>query len=218
MNKKFLYFMPLIYKQGPNLWLPAGQNLQLSCDLDIQGVYGINMAGEEVPLPTTTTPPLAASPGKQSQYVLIAPGGVWLSQTYFSDTSFKICIKVKDRANGNLVSYVDLTSWNTLFPTACNFVPEPGICSIPTNISAGTPGTTTATITYVPEPGSVGVEWINNTSGTTPVIDGTYADASVTSIAITGLSATTAYHFWIRTICGAGSRSAWTSITYTTAS
>ena len=212
-----LYIMPLVYRRDSNVYLPSGQNLQINCKCTTLGVWGINMQGEEVPVQGTTIPPLSSTPGnsEQSASVLIQVGQIWYNPKFFGDANFFMVVKVKDLVT-NSISYVDLTSWNTEF-VKCNFVPEPGFCSIPTTISAGTPGATTATITYVPEPGSVGVEYINNTSGTTPVIDGTYADSSVTSIAITGLTTATAYHFWIRTICGAGSRSAWTSITYTTA-
>lgn len=210
------YVMPLVYKQNNNLWLPAGQNLQISCNCQTLGVFAINLAGEEVPVPTTTIPPLSSTPGNQTQsaYVLVAPGGVWANLQMFADTSFKVCIKVKDLKT-NIVSYVDLTSWNTEF-VKCNYVPEPIACFVPTSISAGTPGTTTATITYTPEPGSVGIEYVNNTSSSAPVTDGTYVDAGTTSVTVTGLTAATTYHFWVRAICGAGSQSSWTSITYTT--
>lgn len=211
-----LYIMPLVYKRNSTTYLPSGQNLQISCNCSTLGVWGLNLAGEEVPVQGTTKPPLSTTPGnsRESANALVQVGGVWYDPHYFGDANFKVVIKIKDLVT-NFINYVDLTSWNTEF-VKCNFVPEPSSCDIPTSISAGTPGTTTATITYVPEPGSVGVEYINNTSGTPPVIDGTYVDAGTTSVALTGLSAATTYHFWVRTICGAGSRSAWTSLTYTT--
>lgn len=216
MSQAKLYIMPLVYKRDGNVWLPSGQNLQISCNCTTLGVWGINLNGEEVPVQGTTIPPLSATPGNsyQSANALVQVGGIWVNPAMFGDSGFKMVVKVKD-LDSNIVSYVDVTSWTTEF-VKCNFVPEPTGCNIPTSISAGTPATTSATITYVPMPGSVGIEYVNNTSSVAPVVDGTYVDAGTTSVAVTGLTAATTYHFWVRTICGAGSRSAWTSLVYTT--
>lgn len=211
------YIQPLVYKENNNFYGPSGLNKRISCNQIFLGLMGINTIGEEVPVPYTTIPPLSASPGNsyQSANVLIQVGQVWVDKKFFGDSSFKVVAKVKD-LDTNSVFYVDADSYNTNL-VLCNFVPEPSFCPLVTNISAGTPGATTATITWNGVPGAAGIEWVNNTSSSAPSGDGAYLDGGTETLSLTGLTTATTYHIWIRTICGQGSRSAWTSKTYTTA-
>lgn len=202
----------LVYKEGTQVWAVAGLLRRISCNMQYMGVFGINMQGQEVPIPTRTNTTAEQGTDYQTANVLIGIGNVWVNKAQFGNANFHVVVKVKDMDSG-LVSYVDAISFNSNI-ALCNYVPAPSFCPLVSNISAGTPGTTTATITWTSVPASSGVEWINNTSGTTPVINGTFEPTN--SVTVTGLSAATTYHFWIRTICSAGVLSAWTSITYTT--
>ena len=210
-----LQINPLVYKQNNNTYLPSGQYLKISCNFTYQGVCYINMAGEEVSLPSTSIPPLAATPGNsyQSAEVLVDPGRVWQNPFQFGDATYYKCVKVKDN-DSNVLSIVDFSSWNTSV-ALCNNVPEPISCGLPSTLTA-TPGATTATINFTVLPGSVGYEWVNNTSSSAPTGAGTYGDAGTASVALTGLTASTTYYFWFKTVCGAGSTSSWTSVSYTT--
>lgn len=219
MNQQPAYMkwiMPLAYKVNTNVYLPSGLNQRLSCNHEFLGVWGVNMAGEEVPLPTTTIPPLSATPGNtlQSAEALIQVGNVWVDSTYFGDASFKVVAKVKDYETNN-VMYLDAASYNAQLPD-CNWVPQPSFCPLVTVLAAGSITSSAATISWTAVPGSTGVEWVNNTMSGDPAGDGSYLDAATATVALTGLTTGTTYYFHIRTICGAGSRSAWTKVSYTT--
>lgn len=208
----------LVYKENTTLWMPSGLTRSISCNHQYLAVEGINMAGEIVPIPTSTVPPSQSSDNTdyQTATALVQIGQVWVDTKYFGDANFKVVVKVKDM-DTNIVSWVDATSYSDNI-ALCNFVPEPAFCPAVTGLDEGTPTDTTATISWAGTPGAAGVEYINNTSGTAPVIDGTYLDGGATSVSLTGLTPSTEYHFWVRTVCGLGSRSAWTSLTYSTTS
>lgn len=206
----------LVYKEDSQLWLPSGTTRWISCNHTDLGVWGINMAGEIIPVPTTTVPPSESvdNTSYETATVLVQVGRVWVSQSYFNDSNFKVVVKVKDMTT-NIVSFVNAESYNDNI-ALCNFVPSPSSCSIPTDIASSAITSTGATLTWTPMPGSVGIEYVNNTSATPPTGSGTYQDVSDVNVSLTGLIAATQYHFWIRSICGAGSQSAWTSEIYTT--
>lgn len=206
----------LVYKDDAALYLPAGANKQISCSHLNLDIWGVNMQGEEVPVPFTTIPPLSASPGnsEQSANALVRVGGVWVNSKYFGDPNFKVCVKVKDYTTRNTL-YVDAASYNANI-ALCNFVPEPQSCTVVTNLVNTAKTATTANFSFVLPAGAVGVEYINNTTFTAPTGDGTYQDGGTTTIAITGLTTATTYYLHVRTICGLGSSSAWTVVTYTT--
>lgn len=203
----------LVYKENTTVWPAEGRTRRISCNLQYMGIFGINMQGQEVPVPTTSEVPEDAGTDWQTANVLIGIGRVWVNRAQFNNSNFHVVVKVKDM-NSNIVSYVDVDSFNTNI-VLCNNIPAPSFCPLVTGLSAGTPAATTATITWTAVPGASGVEWINNTSGTTPVINGQYEPG--TSVALTGLTTATEYHFWVRTICSSGVLSAWTSLVYTTA-
>lgn len=206
----------LVYKTNENWYGANGETQQLNCQHTFMGVWGINNFGKDVPVPSTTIPPLTASPGtsKQSANTLVQVAHVWVDPNYFGGTNFKMVAKVKDNTNNNVL-YVDINSYNTNLPL-CNFVPEPSACGAATELLANPIAATTATINYQIPTGAAGIEYVNNTSSSAPSGDGTYVDGGTKSVAITGLTTATTYHFWVRVICGQGIRSAWVSLTYTT--
>lgn len=204
-------FNALVYKEGSQIWAQAGLIRRISCSFQYMGVFGINMQGVEVPISTRQNTTKEGGTDFQTANVLISVGNVWVNQAQFGDPNFRVVVKVKDMDSG-IVSYVDAISFNTNV-VSCNFVPTPSFCPLVTNISV-VHAVTTATISWTGVPAAAGVQWINNTSGTTPVVNGTFEPTN--SVSLTGLTTATTYHFWIRTICTGGVLSAWTSVTYTT--
>lgn len=206
----------LVYKEDSQLWLPSGTTRWISCDHIDLGVWGINMSGEIVPVPTTTVPPSESSDNNsyETATVLVQVGRVWVSQSYFSGNTFKVVVKVKDMTT-NIVSFVDAMSYNSNIAT-CNFVPTVSTCNEPTGLVTSAITSSGATVSWTAAPGTVGIEYVNNTSATPPTGSGTFQDISDANVSLTGLTADTQYHFWIRTICGPGIQSDWTSVIYTT--
>jgi hypothetical protein len=97
-------------------------------------------------------------------------------------------------------------------------------CEEPNALTSSSVSSTTATISWsqaslLP---ADGYEYYLSTSATAPgASPGTEVDvaAGVYTAALTGLSAGTAYYFWVRSDCGSGDISAWTgSATFTTVS
>jgi hypothetical protein len=130
------------------------------------------------------------------------------------DPDYKICVRIKDFQTG-ITYWLDKADYEAKI-AGCNPVSYASGCGIVTALSAGTPGTTTATIIWTDYPGGAAIEYINNTSSTAPVVDGTLLAFGVGTLSLTGLSAGTTYHFWIRTVCAAGVKGAWTSLVYAT--
>lgn len=209
----------LVYREDAVLWYDPtsspptlGVTRQISCNHTYLGVWGINMQGEQVELPTTTTPPAEGTGSAvQSQQALVRIGLVWVDSTYFADDNFKVCVKVKDMLT-NIVSFVDATSYNDNI-AKCNLAPYANFCPIVTGLQA-TPAAITASTSWTPTPGGTGAEWVNSTSATPPSGSGTFTGSNTQ--VITGLTASTTYYFWIRSICPGGVLSAWTYISYTT--
>lgn len=204
------------YKDDSGFFGPDGANRQISCNHEFQGIWGINTVGEIVPIPSTTVPPsVGTGTDEQQQTVLIPQGNIYTDTTYFNGTDFKTVVKVKDMENLR-TTYVDKTSYDTQI-IQCNTQPVPSACAIVTNLSAGTPGATTATITWDGIPSAAGYEYVNKTTNVAPTGEGRFE--SHETIALTGLTTATTYYFFIRTICGPGSngQSSWTSFSYTTA-
>lgn len=84
-------------------------------------------------------------------------------------------------------------------------------CQTPTAISGTATGTTTATISWTaPTPApSTGYEYVVSTTNATPAAAGT--STSGTTASLTGLTFNTTYYVFVRSNCGAGSFSAWSS-------
>lgn len=210
------YVQFLIYRQNSVLYLPAGQYKRVNCNQQYMGVWGINLAGEEIPVPTTTVPP--ASGGTTTQFqsatVLIPTGRVWVDTAYFGDANFKVVVKVKDMQTGD-VFYIDAANFATNI-LKCNAVGAVTSCPNASNLVVSGITTTGATVTFTLPGGPAGIEWVNSTSGTTPAGHGTLLPAPGNSVAVTGLTTGTLYHFFARTLCAGGVEGAWVSVSYTT--
>lgn len=209
-----LSFFVTVYKDDNAFYGTSGASLSISCNHQVLGDYYLNTVGEEFPIPTTTVP--LSEPGTDWEHGknMASEAGVYASPNVFNKDFIRVT-RVKDLTS-NVVSYVDPTSFDTNV-VSCNPVENPSVCSIVTSLSAGTPGTTTATITFTAPAGPIaGYEYIVKTTNVTPVIEGTFATGS--PIALSGLTAATTYYFFIKTICGGGStgRSAWTSFSFVT--
>lgn len=206
----------LAYKDTSGFFLAAGQQRRISCNHQNEGTFYINTVGEIIPLPQATQIPLSgeSTTDYNAKNVLVPQGNVYASSTQFGDSGYKTVVRIKDMES-LVTTWVDSASYTTNV-VKCNAVPYVIGCPAATGFSSGTPGATTATITWTAVPGATGYEYINNTSSSAPVVDGTFTET--TSISLTGLTAATTYHFWLRTICGGGSagESAYVSAVYTT--
>ena len=183
-----------------------GLKMPIYCNHQWLGNYGINLVGEIVPLPTSTVLGVGTAQ--------IPHGTIFPNPQQFADANFKAVVCIKDMITLDEY-YVDATDYNTQIIT-CFPVPYALSCPVASGLSAGTPGQTTATITWTNIPSSEGIEYVNNTSSSAPAGDGTFLAVGTNSVALTGLTASTAYHFWIRTICAGGVKASWTSVTYST--
>lgn len=198
-------FFVTVYKANSTFY-QAGQKFPIYCNHQWLGNYGINTVGEIVPLPTSTVPGIGTAQ--------IPHGTVFPNPQQFSDANFKAVVCIKDMITLDEY-YVDAADYNTQIVN-CFPVPYASSCPVASGLSAGTPGQTTATISWKNVASTEGVEYVNNTSSSAPTGDGTFVAVGTSSVSLTGLTASTTYHFWIRTICAGGSTAAWTSITYTT--
>lgn len=209
-----IQFFVLTYLDNAGIYKPSGLSVAISCNHQTCGLYGINMVGEIVPLPNATVPPFV-TPGTDLQHgTAMIPQGTTLPPNYFDDANFKNVTKIKDMETLREY-YVDTADYATKV-IACNPIPYVTACASVTSLSAGTPGATSATITWVKVIGSVGIEWINKTVDVTPVLDGQFVDVNTQSTLVPGLTTATNYFFFIRTICQ-GLKSSWTRVAYTTA-
>lgn len=217
MPKNLLYIPVLTWKDDSSLYFPSGVTRQISCNHVNEGNFGVSIKGEPFPIATTTIPPLPTGGNQfQSETALEQGGAVFGKVTPFSttDPAFKLCVRIKEM--GSLTTlYVDAADYAAKI-SGCNLVDYASACGVVTNLNAGTPATTSATITWTDFPGGAAIEWINNTSSTPPVVDGSLLAYGVGTETVTGLTAATVYHFWIRTVCTGGVKGAWISLTYTT--
>ena len=86
-------------------------------------------------------------------------------------------------------------------------------CPSPTSITQSAVTGTSATISWAAISGAQGYVY-NATTSATPPATGIYTTS--TSGPVTGLTPNTAYHAWVRTVCGQADSSAWTSDTFST--
>jgi len=204
------------YKDTQGFFNISGAARRLSCNQVFECIEYVNTTGEIVPMPQTSVPPLSGetTTDYDAKLVGVPQAGNYASPILFGDTTYKKCARVKDMEN-LVTTWFDYDNyWANI--VQCNVVPYPLGCATVTNLSAGTPAATTATITWTGVASATGYEWVNNQSSTAPTGDGQFTEA--TTQALTGLTAATTYHFWIRTICGQGTpgESSWVSLSYTT--
>ena len=95
-------------------------------------------------------------------------------------------------------------------------------CTAPTAVSAGTITSSGATFTITDAENTNNYEIYYSTSSTTPTAEtsATVSGISTKSRAITGLTASTIYYYWVRSNCGGATKSSWvagTPASFTTA-
>ncbi|MBC8084348.1 MAG: fibronectin type III domain-containing protein, partial [Hymenobacter sp.] len=84
--------------------------------------------------------------------------------------------------------------------------PAPG-CAPPTALSAGSIGTTSATLGFVPGTGGVSFTVIYGPQGFDPATGGTTTITTGAAVSVTNLTANTTYQFYVRKECGGGTTS-----------
>ena len=197
----------LAYKDNNGFFGLSGGQRSISCNHQkIGGDWWINNAGEVISFEDSTSP-------INGGYNYVDKGDVTVSGNRFSDSNFKKVYKIHDYET-SIDTYVDAASYDANIVN-CNPVSYPSICGVPSGIATSVLGTTTATIVWTAGTNATGYEFVNQaTPGIAPTINGTFT--SSISVALTGLTTAHAYRFWIRTICGAGYKSAWVSFNFTT--
>lgn len=83
-------------------------------------------------------------------------------------------------------------------------------CPAPTGVTETAVTATSATISWTAVTGAQGYHYAVTTSMTPPTTGGNYTTNG--SVPVTGLTALTTYHTWVRTVCGAGDTSAWNTM------
>jgi hypothetical protein len=86
-------------------------------------------------------------------------------------------------------------------------------CSAPINVVASPVTSASATLNWGAISTATNYQYVNSTTNTTPTAAGT--TVSTNTVALTGLTPSTQYYFYVRSNC-AGIFSDWTTITYTT--
>lgn len=138
--------------------------------------------GYQYALNTSPTPPGSGTPTTSTSYVAT---GLMSNTTYY--------FHVRTQCGNSYSAWVTIS-----FSTA--------VCTVPTGVTQSAVTATTATISWTAVPGAMGYQYAVNTSMTPPAT-GTYT--TMTSANVTGLTAGTTYHTWVRTVCGQGDTSAW---------
>lgn len=94
-------------------------------------------------------------------------------------------------------------------------VGTPTPCNAPTGLATSGITATAATISWAASAGAQSYEYAVNTSATPPTGSGTFI--GTTTYNATALTASTPYYAHVRSYCGAGNYSPWTTIPFTTA-
>lgn len=184
----------LVYKDDTGFLAPACSKI-LPCDHELVMPVALTLTAQNSPC-NTTIPQGKSFPAGSTEYT-------GLVQAY----------KLQIPGIGHY--WVDKADYDSKIGE-CNGCCTPGACTIVTGLAAGSITTTGATISFTAPVGAApaGYEWIVKTANVAPVIDGTYASAS--PIVLTGLTTGTTYYFFIKTICSATNKSAWTSVSFAT--
>ena len=107
----------------------------------------------------------------------------------------------------------EFSPWTTLsFTTEEEILP----CNTPSGVSALNIGTSSADLTWSTQSGIAGFEYVLNQTAGNPTAG--IASTMNNAFAATALTASTTYHFHVRTNCGNGNFSPWTTLTFTTLS
>jgi hypothetical protein len=147
-----------------------------------------------------------------------------------STTNITPQVGLRGAANSDFNNRSSTTSWSstiagtannsnvsltpTVFPASgLTFTWTPPACSSPSNILAAVQSTTSANITWnAASTASNGYEYFLSTSSTTPLSSETPTGSTTnTNLSLTNLNPSTSYFFWIRSNCGSGNISGWSS-------
>lgn len=197
-----------IWRDADSLYFPGGHNIDLSCTHIQEGVWGVNMNGEIIPAQTSTVPAGETGTDYQKQSLMVPAGRVYSSPTHFSDSSFKVVVKVKDMTNLNTY-YVDQDSYNAAIDN-CNGCCTPGTCGN-VEYTSVTPDIFSATAEWAAVEGAVGYEWIvllSSDSGTVAPTSG-WASTTDTTATQDSLEPVTDYYFAVRSVCPGNVKGAW---------
>lgn len=195
-----LYY--LTYKDNSSFFGPSGAGRAISCNHINKGLCYINLITEII---NVVGPPLGSNE--------VGAGEITNDAHRFSDANFKQVYCIYDN-DSQITSYVDKVNYNTVI-LGCNPISYPSICGLISGLATSVVGTTTATIIWGSGVNATGYEYVlQATPSTQPVVPGTLVGAS--PIALTGLTSAHSYRFWIRTVCAANMRSAWTALNFTT--
>jgi hypothetical protein len=95
-----------------------------------------------------------------------------------------------------------------------NFTTPPAPCAAPTGLASANVTHQSADLTWNAQTGVTGYEYVVNTTSADPSAAGTATTS--TTYAATGLSELTTYYLHVRTDCGSGNFSPWTTVSFTT--
>ncbi len=203
MNRQFNV---LAYKaQAGSYYGAAGQRVPINCDHSVIGDFGMNPDGQILDLP----PEAVVTGGAKAVLVPPATGFPTVNEPNLSLTAVKL---IKDNVL-QTAYYVDATDYASAV-VVCNPIPYASACPGVTDLAA-TPGTTDADISWTETPGIVGVEYANLDVDVEPS-SGTFLAAGTGTVNVTGLTTTTTYYFFVRTICTGAVTSAWSRVEYDT--
>ncbi len=148
-------------------------------------------AGFEYVLDQTATDPAAAGTA--------ITGNTYSATGLQPSTTYNFHVRT-DCGNGSFSEWITMT-----FTTAC-----PAPTAAATNVN-----TSSADLSWSAPAGASGYEYVVNTSTAAPSTSGT--GTTSTTASVPGLTAGTTYYLHVRTDCGGGDFSAWTTISFTTA-
>ncbi len=209
-------FFVLAWKDAGGTFFPDGAQRSISCNHLNEGLCGLTLDGEIVPLPTTTKLISQAGTDFQKATVAIPSGTVTINPLAFQDAGFKSVNRIKDMTTLQ-ITYVDATDYASKVGI-CNDCCTPQTCISVTPSVSGSPGATTTTIIWTENARATGYEYVNVENPDDcedPIVSGTFtADATVS---LTGLTTDTTYCFAVRALCGAGNFSTWEFVQFTTA-
>ena len=194
-----------------------GQKLPIYCKHTFLGIYGLNTVGEITPLPGATFQDLPSSPPAS---VIVPAGGIPANTIFpdpaqFVDANFKAVVKIKDEVTLKIY-YADAYDYQANV-VKCNPLSASATCNSPYGLEVIAAGLVTAKISFTVPSGGYGYEYINNTDLIPPTTDGTSGvGVGTQTVDLSGLTSSTTYRLWVRTICADGSKSGWTSQIYTT--
>ena len=153
--------------------------------------------GSEYVVSTVSSAPTGS--GTQTTALTYSPTGLTPSTVYYA--------WVRDSCGAS-----SLSAWvSTTFTTTATVVTT---CNPVTGLTVTGITTNSAVLNWTAVSGSLGYQWVVNTSAADPTGSGT--NTTLTTATATGLSPTTAYYAHVRDSCGVGDFSAWVTVPFNT--